>query len=261
MNIAHFAVTRPVAVIMRIAALVLLGLICLFRLPVDLLPKVSLPTLGISTQWPNVAPEEIEAQVTRPIERAVSSAPNMYQVSSSSNEGSSMVRVQFQWGTDIGQAAVDVLQLVQRARRSFPTDPTLQDPIVSKFDPNQLPILIFGVSGEKDRVKLRMLLDNQVTPMLDSADGVASATVTGGWQRAMIVDVDPNRLRTHNISLADVTRRIAEENINLPAGIAQQGRRSIRSAALGGLPAPRKSRRYPLARSTAGLSLWAKLRR
>ena len=246
MNIAHFAVTRPVAVIMRIAALVLLGLICLFRLPVDLLPKVSLPTLGISTQWPNVAPEEIEAQVTRPIERAVSSAPNMYQVSSSSNEGSSMVRVQFQWGTDIGQAAVDVLQLVQRARRSFPTDPTLQDPIVSKFDPNQLPILIFGVSGEKDPVKLRTLLENYITPMLDSADGVASATVTGGWQRAMIVDVDPNRLRAHNISLADVTRRIAEENINLPAGIAQQGKTEYTIRSLGWFTSPEEITAIPL---------------
>ena len=130
MSIAHFAVTRPVAVVMRIAALVVLGAVCFFRLPVDLLPNVTLPTVAITTQWPNVAPEEIEAQVTRPIERAVSSAPNMYQVSSSSVEGSSVVRVQFRWGADIGQAAVDVLQLVERARRQFPTDPTLQTPTV-----------------------------------------------------------------------------------------------------------------------------------
>ncbi|HEY3418045.1 MAG TPA: efflux RND transporter permease subunit, partial [Armatimonadota bacterium] len=101
MSIAHFAVTRPVAVIMRIAALVLLGAICYTRLPVDLLPKVTLPTISVSTQWPNVAPEEIEAQVTRPIEQALSTVPNLYQVTSTSSAGSSSVRVQFQWGTDI----------------------------------------------------------------------------------------------------------------------------------------------------------------
>ena len=72
MNFARFSVTRPVAVTMRIAALVLLGAICMTRLPVDLLPKVSIPTVAVVTQWPNVAPEEIEAQVTRPIEQAVS---------------------------------------------------------------------------------------------------------------------------------------------------------------------------------------------
>src|SRR3972149_7089442 len=104
MNIPKFAVSRPIAVTMRIAALVLLGAICLTRLPVDLLPKVSLPTISVSTQWPNVAPEEIEVEVTRPIEQAVSSAPHLYQVNSSTVEGSSSVRVQFQWGTDIGQA-------------------------------------------------------------------------------------------------------------------------------------------------------------
>src|SRR5258707_10404644 len=121
MNFARFSVTRPVAVTMRILSLVLLGAICLTKLPVDLLPKVSLPTVVVITQWPNVAPEEIETTITRPIEQAVSSATNIYQVSSSSVEGSSSVRVQFNYGTDVGQAAVDVLQLVQRARQGFPT--------------------------------------------------------------------------------------------------------------------------------------------
>src|SRR5438874_4566698 len=107
MNVARFSVTRPVAVTMRIAALVLLGAICLTRLPIDLLPKITFPTVVVITNWPNVGPEEMETTITRPIERAVSSVPNLYQVSSSSSEGSCFVRVQFQWGTDIGHAAVD----------------------------------------------------------------------------------------------------------------------------------------------------------
>ena len=211
MSIARFAVNRPVAVIMRIAALVLLGLVCLTRLPVDLLPKVTLPSMSVVTQWPNVAPEEIEAQITRPVERAVSSVPGLYQVTSSSNQGVSQVRIQFQWGTDIGQAAVDVLQLVQRAKRSFPKDQTLQDPIVYKFDPTQMPILTFGVSGIKDPVKLRTLMDNHVSPMIESADGVASgcarihSTSSGRSRRrqrafvssVVVVSCPPNRMRVH----------------------------------------------------------------
>src|ERR1044071_275050 len=102
MNIARFSVTRPVAVTMRIASLVLLGFICLTKLPVDLLPKVSLPTLAVITQWRNAAPEEVETQITRPVEQAVASASNIYQISSTSRQGSSSVRIQFNYGTDIG---------------------------------------------------------------------------------------------------------------------------------------------------------------
>lgn len=246
MSIAKFAVTRPVAVIMRIAALVLLGIVCLLRLSVDLLPNVSMPVVSVVTEWPNVAPEEIEAQVTRPLERALSSTPGMYRVTSSSVEGSSQVRIQFRWGTDIGQAAVDVLQQVERARRSFPTDNTLETPIVFKADPTQMPILVFGVSGIKDPIKLRTMLDNQVSPMLDSVDGVASATVTGGEERDIIVNVDPYRLRAHNISLQTVEDRIAEENINLPAGIAKQGGTEYIIRSLGWFTSPDEIAKIPL---------------
>ncbi|MES2461961.1 MAG: efflux RND transporter permease subunit [Armatimonadota bacterium] len=222
MSVAQFSVTRPVAVTMRIAALVLLGAVCFTRLPVDLLPSVSLPTVAINTSWPNVAPEEIETQVTRPIERAVSSVPGLYEVTSTSDEGSSSVRVQFNWGVDIGQAAVDVLQQVERARREFPDDQTLESPVVFKFDPSQTPILVYGVSGEKDTVKLRTMLDNDIAPIIESANGVAAVNVTGGETRAIIVNVDPDKLRARGLSLKQVGDRIAQENINLPAGIAKE---------------------------------------
>ena len=222
MNLAKFSVTRPVAVTMRIAALVLLGFVCFYKLPVDLLPAVSQPTVAVITQWPNVAPEELETQITRPIEQAVNSAPNIYQVSSSTVTGVSTVRVQFNWGTDIGQGAVDVLQLVERARQRFPTDPTLQTPIVYKYDPSQLPIMIYGVSGEDDPVKLRTLLDNTISPIISSANGVASAVATGGEQRALIIDVDPDKLRAYHLTLTEVSNRIIAENIDLPAGIAKE---------------------------------------
>src|SRR5439155_18339417 len=124
--------------------------------------RVSYPTLAVITTWPNVAPEEMETQITRPIEQAVSAASNIYQVSSSSTQGSSTVRVQFNYGADIGQAAIDVLQQVQRARQGFPTDPTLQTPVVYRFDPSQLPILIYGVSGEPNQALLKAQLNNRV---------------------------------------------------------------------------------------------------
>ena len=231
---------------MRIAALVLLGAICVTKLPIDLLPKVTIPTVAVVTQWPNVAPEEMETQITRPVEQAVSSAPNINNVSSVTVEGVSTVRVQFNWGTDIGQGAIDVLQLVQRARQAFPNDPTLNTPIVYKYDPSTLPILIFGVSGVDDPVKLRTVLDNEITPLIESANGVASAIVTGGQQRAIIVDVDPEKLRAFHLALADISKRITQENLNLPAGIAKQGGTEYTIRSMGYFSSPLEASALPV---------------
>lgn len=246
MNIARTSVARPVAVTMRIASLVLLGIVCLTKLPVDLLPKVSQPTVVVITAWPNVAPEELETQITRPVEQAVSSASNLYQVSSSSTQGSSVVRISFNYGTDIGQAAIDVLQLVERAKRTFPTDPTLQTPIVFKIDPSQLPILIYGVSGGDDLARLKAQLNNQVAPILQSANGVAAVTATGGLDRAVLVDVDPDKLRAYHLSLAQVSRRIVQENLNLPAGIARESNTEYTIRSIGYFTSPQQIAAVPV---------------
>ena len=95
-------------------------------------------------------------------------------VSSTSSPGSSNVRIQFNYGIDVSRAAVDVLQLVERARPRLPADPTLQTPVVYKLDPSKLPILIFGVSGIDDPARLKSLLVDRISPILQSADGVAS---------------------------------------------------------------------------------------
>lgn len=247
MNIARFSVTRPVTVTMRIASLVLLGFVTLQKLPVDLLPKVSLPTVVVITTWPNTAPEPMETEITRPIEQAVNSAPNVYQVNSTTTTGSSLVQVQFNWGTNIGQAAVDVLQQVQRARQNFPTDPTLQNPIVFKYDPSQLPILIYGVTGINDPVKLRTLLDNTISPMLESAGGVASAVATGGEQRALIVDVHPEKLQAYHLSLNQISTRIIQENLDLPSGIAREGNSEFTIRADGNFTSPADAAAIPIA--------------
>ncbi|MDR3690852.1 MAG: efflux RND transporter permease subunit [Fimbriimonas sp.] len=245
-SLAKFSVERPVAVSMRIAALVVLGAICLTKLPIDLLPKITIPTVGVNTSYANVAPEDMESVVTRPVEEAVSSAPNIYSVQSTSTLGNSSVRIQFQWGTDIGQAAVDVLQLVERARAGFPLDPNLQTPIVYKFDPSQLPIMIFGVTGIDSPTHLRDVLDNQVTPMFESANGVASCVASGGLPRAIVVNVDPAKLQSYGISLSQVESRIVQENIDLPSGIAKLGKTEYTIRALGYFTSPMQGANIPI---------------
>jgi HAE1 family hydrophobic/amphiphilic exporter-1 len=245
-NVAKFSVERPVAVTMRIAGLVLLGAVCLTKIPIDLLPNVSIPTLNVSTQWPNVAPEEMETQITRPIEQAVSSANNIYSINSQSTQGQSRVTIQFNWGTDINAAVVDVLQLVQRARNSFPDDPTLSQPQVFKYDPSSLPIIIYAVTGIDDPVQLRTILDNDVSPLLTSADGVAAVTDTGGLQRSIVVNVDADKSKAYGIPLSTIEARLVQENISLPAGIAKQGNTEYTIRAVGYFNTPKEMESMPI---------------
>ncbi len=246
MNIARFSVTRPVAVTMRIAALVLLGIVCLMRLPIDLLPKVEIPTVAVSVSWPNTAPQEMETQVARPIEQAVSTVPGLKLVTSSASLGSAFVRVQFNYGVDIDAAAIDVMQAVQRAKRRFPNDPTLSEPTVFKFDPSTLPILAYGVSGNNDLVKLRDTMINDISPIIESAGGVAQVNISGGQDRAIIVDVDPGKLQSLGISIADVSARIKAENLALPAGIARESNTEFSIRSIGYFQSVEELRKVPL---------------
>lgn len=247
MNIGKFSVSRPVAVTMRIAALCLLGYICFLRLPIDLLPRIDIPTVAVNVNWPNTSPEEMETQITRPIEQAVSTVRGLQRVSSTSSQGSTFVRIQFNYGVNIDQASIDVSQAIQRAKGRFPNDPTISEPTVFKFDPSNLPILTYGVSSKDgDLIRLRARMLNEISPILESAGGVASVAVQGGTDRAIMVDVIPEKLLAYNIGISQISRRLQEENISLPAGVAKEGKTQYSIRSVGYFKSLEDIRKVPL---------------
>jgi hydrophobic/amphiphilic exporter-1 (mainly G- bacteria), HAE1 family len=223
---------------MLMVAIMLVGAICLGRMPVDLLPEVSFPTVSVNTTWPNVSPEEIELLVTRPIEAAVSSAPGLRRLESTSYQGQSQVRAEFDWGADLDTAAVDVLQLVQRNQDQLPDDPERSVPSVRKFDPNSWPVLRYALTGPGSQVKMRSLVEDVILPRIEAVAGVASVNIEGGARREIRVDVDVDRLRAYNLTLADITRRIGQENINQPGGIGKTGRTEFNVRSVGQFERP-----------------------
>jgi HAE1 family hydrophobic/amphiphilic exporter-1 len=246
MNIGKFSVARPVAVIMRITALVLLGFICLQRIPIDLLPRIEIPSISASVSWPNTPPESMEAQIARPLEQAVSTIRGVYLVDSTSQLGTANVNVQFNYGTNIDQAALDVIQAVQRAQRRFPNDSNISQPTIFKFDPNSLPILTYGISGDPDLVHLRDIMTNQISPIIESSGGVAQVNIAGGYDRAIIVDIDPSKLKAFGISMATISSRLAEENISQPAGLAREGHTQYSIRSVGYFKSPTDIPKLPL---------------
>jgi len=221
MRISRFAVHRPIFTIMMVLMIVLLGIISLLRLPIDLMPDISYPTLSISCSYENAGPEEIEELITRPIEQAVSAVPGVEEVTSVSAEGQGTVRVTFAWGTDLDAAANDIRDRLDRIIDHLPEDS--DRPTLRKFDLASFPILILGASSNLDPVQMRQIIEDQVQYRLERVPGVASVDIRGGLEREIHVSLDPAKINALGIPLDSIISRIKEGNVNIPAGTVEKG--------------------------------------
>lgn len=225
MNIAQFSVHRPIFTIMVVLIVVILGGVSLLRLPIDLMPDISYPTISISCDYENAAPEEIEELITRPIEQAMSAVPGVEELTSTSVEGRGNVRVTFTWGTDLDTAANDIRDRLDRVIRRLPEE--ADRPSLRKFDLATFPILILGASSRLDPVQTRLILEDQVKYRLERVPGVAAVDIWGGLEREIHVSLDPAKINALAIPLDQIISQIHESNVNIPAGTIEKGNYEI----------------------------------
>src|SRR5688572_24843298 len=216
MSIPRLAIHRPVTMFMICFVVVLLGAISLTRLPVDLMPNTEFPSITVRVGYAGVGPLEMEELVTRPLEQAVSAIAGLEQVNSTSSEGNANVRLQFAWGTDLSEAADEVRTRIDRIRARLPED--ADAPTVFKFDSNAMPIMGIGVEGDYDPVTLRELAQNDLSPRLERAEGVASVTIDGGLRRQIRVDLSKEKITAMNLPVDRIIATIRSENQNIPLG-------------------------------------------
>lgn len=225
MKVAAFSVKRPVFTTMVTLCVVVIGSMALSRLPVDLLPDISYPTLSISTSYEQASPEIVEELISRPIEEAMSAVPGVEEVSSISSEGISSVRVSFAWGTDLDTAANDVRDRLDRVVTRLPDD--ADRPSLRKFDPAAFPILVLGASSNLDPLYVRRIIDDDIKYRIERVPGVAAMDVWGGPEREIHVNMDPDRLKALGLSPSGIVERIRSANITLPAGSIESGTREL----------------------------------
>jgi HAE1 family hydrophobic/amphiphilic exporter-1 len=221
-SLARLAVRRPVATVMFFLIVVLLGGMAFWQLPVDLMPEVTYPTLTLRTDYPNVGPQEVEDLITRPIEEAVAGVAGVEEITSSSGEGESVVRVAFTWGTDLDAASEEVRARLDRLRADLPEG--AEPPSLLKFDLSSFPVLFLGVySDGMDEVELRQFTEERIERRLERVPGVAAVEVRGGLRRQIRVDLDRDKLLGLGLSADQVTRLLRQENLNRPAGKVEDG--------------------------------------
>ncbi|SDB60667.1 hydrophobic/amphiphilic exporter-1, HAE1 family [Desulfonatronum thiosulfatophilum] len=220
MQITKQSVSRPIFTIMIVLIVMILGGVSLSRLPIDLMPELTYPTLTVSTNYENASPEEMEELVTRIVEEAVAAVPGVEEITSISSEGQSSVRVSFSWGTDLDAASNDIRDRLDRITGRLPDN--ADRPQLRKFDAAQFPILIMGASSRLDPVEMRLVIDNQIKQRIERIPGVAAVDIWGGLEREIQVNVHPDRVRALGFSLEQIVQAIREANINVPAGTIEQ---------------------------------------
>jgi HAE1 family hydrophobic/amphiphilic exporter-1 len=224
-NISEFSIKRPIFTIMLILVVLVLGFIALARLPIDLMPDITFPTLNVSASYPNTAPEEMEQMIARPIEEAMSSVPGVEEIFSTSSQGSSSVRIMFDWGTDLEAAADDVRERLDRIIGRLPED--IDRPTLRRFDPAQFPVLMLGALSELDPIQLRKIIDQQISYRIERVPGVASIDVWGGLEREIQVNLYPDKVKALGLPLDVIISKISQENIDVPAGTIEKGNYEI----------------------------------
>jgi len=225
--LSSFVTSRPVAVLMVVLAAVVFGFFSYKRLPVTLMPELTYPTLTVRTEYPGAAPEEVENDVSRPIEEALGVIGGLRRISSVSRAGLSDVVLEFGWDVDVADATQETLEKLDLV---FLPDQA-ERPLVLHYDPSLDPVLELSLSGKGERYageeglrRLRRLADLQVKRQLEPIKGVAAVRVRGGLEEQVHVLVDEERMRRSGLSIQAVIDRLAQENINVAGGTIKEGR-------------------------------------
>ncbi|MGH7700833.1 MAG: efflux RND transporter permease subunit, partial [Gemmatimonadales bacterium] len=216
-TLPSWAIRRPIGTLALWSVVVVLGAFYLTRLPLDLLPQIVYPQIRASVNYPGVAPEVMEEQVTKVLETSLATTENLVRLESETQEGRAGVNLHFRYGTDINFALQDASKNLDRARGRLPPD--ADPPTIFKFDPSQIPVYEVGFSSaRRSPVELRDWVDLRLRPQLLTVEGIASVDVSGGLVREIRVTLDQERLRSYGLAVADVLQALRDANQDVAAG-------------------------------------------
>ena len=221
MKLSETGVKRPVATLMAFVAVFILGCIAWQRLAIDMMPEIESPSISVFTRWDGASTEDVEQQITRVIESALGSVTDLDEITSTTSEGVSRVTCKFKWGTELGEAANDMRDLLERAKRRLPDD--ADDPVMFKFNTANMPILGFSVTATENIEKLEDTVNDDIVDVLKRVPGVGTAEAFGGLERQVNVLLDPAKLSAHGLSVAAIAAAIDADNQTEPAGNVKIG--------------------------------------
>ena len=216
MKIYETAVKNPVGTSLIFIGVVLIGLLFYRQLPIDLYPNIDMNIVSVMTTYSGAGAQDVEANVTRPLEDVLNTTEKLKEITSQSRDGLSMIMLEFDFGTDMNDVMNDVRDKVSLISGFLP-DGT-EDPIILKFSSDMIPVVVLSATAEESSDALYKILDEQVANPLNRISGVGTVSVGGAPKREVQVNVVPAKLEAYNMSLEQIAQVIAAENVNVPAG-------------------------------------------
>lgn len=214
-------VNRPTTFFVIFALLIGFGLYTATDLSVDLLPEINPAVLVVNTAYPGAGPEEVERAVTRPMESILSNVSNIQQISSTTRQGNSQVVMEFTWGTNMDEATNEVRDRLEMVRGVLPDDAST--PSIFKFDPSMIPLMELRLSGNRSPEDLREIALSSVQPRIEQVPGIAQASVQGGRDRVIRVDISRSQLDAYGLSFSQIANTLRSQNLALSAGQLAEG--------------------------------------
>lgn len=221
MSLYGGAVRRPIMTSLCFVAVVVLGLFSLSRLPIDLYPDIETNTLMVMTTYQGASAQDIEQNVTRPLENVLNSVSDLKHITSTSRENISVITLEFEYGNDIDVLTNDVRDKLDMISSAMPDD--AETPVIFKFSTDMIPIVLLSVQASESTPGLYKILDDAVANPLARISGVGSVSISGAPKREIHIYVDPARLEAYGMSVEQVSQIVAAENRNIPGGVFDVG--------------------------------------
>lgn len=221
MSISKFAVKRPTMILIIFMLLTALGIYCTVSLPVDMYPEMDIPYILVYTKYSNAGPEEVERSVSRTLESSLSGVSGLKMCKSQSQTGASIIIMEFEYETNLDAASNEIRDKVDMVRNYLPDDS--DSPIIFKMDPSMMSIMNIVVTGTRTPEELSSYVDDIIKPRLEQVDGVASVTVVGDREKAVIIDVPRDRLDAYGLTFSGIAQTIGMQNITSSGGTIEQG--------------------------------------
>jgi HAE1 family hydrophobic/amphiphilic exporter-1 len=221
MRLPKIAVNRPVATMMAFLALLLFGLVSLYKLPLDIMPEMELPTLTVMTVYPGASAEEVEEQVTKPLEEILAGTEGLKDVTSKSKENVSFISLEFNWGADISEASNNARDLIELVKRELPDD--AESPVIYKVNSSMFPVLVYGINADENYDGINKIIKNDIASPLKKIKGVGSVIYVGQPEREIKVQVKPHKLDAYNMTADEVASILKSENLSIPGGNIKVG--------------------------------------
>ena len=216
MSITEIAVKRPLLIVVIFTVLFIFGARSYFSLNYNLLPKLEVPTVSVTTTYPGAAAAEVETSVTKKLEDAFAAVEGLDKISSTSQEGVSSIVVALKSGTDVDQAERDIQRKADQAQNDLPDD--VDKPLVNKVNLEESPVIKAGVTSTMAPRDLYDFVDKQLLPILQNVNGVGQVNIIGGDERQIQVNIDQEKLKAYGLAIGQVTDALRNANQSFPAG-------------------------------------------